>query len=328
MRAPHAIIMPGLRLTANPVSSHGMHRDHHRWYSYRLNRDMGVAIYGNYGAPVLAFPTSCGDEWEMEGQSMIRTLSPYIEQGRIRIWNLREERRGPLTVLGHSGNVAAMLFLNENRLVSGGSDGSLLTWDLGNTSAPVLQAHVGDQGVLVIVRGSQGKMLIVGSYDGQISFWNVSNLTEERSRLKMDKPILAIAVATQSPRFAVSENGRTTLWDLNGNEYRATTLASVGGRVLYLSPDGTEVFGESGPGKVAFWHSDSPRPYREFLLDATMSAGVYSPARKQIVTWGDSVVIWNLDEDAWAPAVSRKANRAFRAEEVERYLDLERKPKQ
>jgi len=39
-----------------------MHRDHQRWYSHRLNRDMGVAIYGNYGAPILAFPTSCGDE--------------------------------------------------------------------------------------------------------------------------------------------------------------------------------------------------------------------------------------------------------------------------
>ena len=62
-----------------------MHRDHQRWYSHRLNRDMGVAIYGNYGAPILAFPTSCGDEWEMEGQSMIRTLSPYLEEGRIRI---------------------------------------------------------------------------------------------------------------------------------------------------------------------------------------------------------------------------------------------------
>jgi esterase/lipase superfamily enzyme len=63
-----------------------MHRDHHRWYSHRLNRDMGVAIYGNYGAPILAFPTSGGDEWEQEGQSMIRTLSPYLEQGRIRIF--------------------------------------------------------------------------------------------------------------------------------------------------------------------------------------------------------------------------------------------------
>ena len=41
-----------------------MHRDHQRWYSHRLNRGMGVAIYGNYGGPILAFPTSMGDEWE------------------------------------------------------------------------------------------------------------------------------------------------------------------------------------------------------------------------------------------------------------------------
>jgi len=47
---------------------------------------MGVAIYGNYGGPILAFPTSMGDESEMEGQGMIRTLSPYIEEGRIRIF--------------------------------------------------------------------------------------------------------------------------------------------------------------------------------------------------------------------------------------------------
>jgi len=47
---------------------------------------MGVAIYGNYGWPILAFPTSMGDEWEQEGQSMIRTLSPYVDQGRIRIF--------------------------------------------------------------------------------------------------------------------------------------------------------------------------------------------------------------------------------------------------
>ena len=63
-----------------------MHRDHQVWYSHRLNRHMGIAIYGNYGAPILAFPTSCGDEWEMEGQGMIPTLSPYLEQGRIRIF--------------------------------------------------------------------------------------------------------------------------------------------------------------------------------------------------------------------------------------------------
>src|SRR6476620_5466238 len=77
-----------LRPTVNPVFSHDMHRDHHRWYSHRLNRDMGVAIYGNYGTPILAFPTSMGDEWEQEGQGMVRTLGPYIEQGRIRFFSI------------------------------------------------------------------------------------------------------------------------------------------------------------------------------------------------------------------------------------------------
>jgi esterase/lipase superfamily enzyme len=76
----------GLSLTADPVFSQAMHRDHHRWYSHRLNRDMGVAVYGHYGMPILAFPTSCGDEHEQEGQGMIRTLGPYLEEGRLRIF--------------------------------------------------------------------------------------------------------------------------------------------------------------------------------------------------------------------------------------------------
>src|SRR5438128_11941799 len=80
------MLFPGLSPRGNPLLSHAMHRNHQCWYSHRLNRDMGVAIYGNYGAPILAFPTSCGDEWEMEGQSMIRTLSPYLDEGRIRIF--------------------------------------------------------------------------------------------------------------------------------------------------------------------------------------------------------------------------------------------------
>src|SRR5213078_4567002 len=85
LRSKSIFSSPGLSPTVNPVSSAGMHRDHQRWYSHRLNRDMGDAIYGNYGAPILAFPTSMGDEWEQEGQGMIRTLSAYSEQERIRI---------------------------------------------------------------------------------------------------------------------------------------------------------------------------------------------------------------------------------------------------
>src|SRR5205814_3244599 len=84
--AAHAIVESGLERDHQPAILAPMHRDHQCWYSNRLNRNMGVAIYGNYGWPILAFPTSMGDEWEQEGQSMIRTLSPYVDQGRIRIF--------------------------------------------------------------------------------------------------------------------------------------------------------------------------------------------------------------------------------------------------
>src|SRR6266513_2698037 len=76
----------GLSPIADPVCSQAMHRDHHNWYSHRLSRDMGVNVYGHYGMPILAFPTSCGDEHEQEGQGMIRTLGPYLDAGRIRIF--------------------------------------------------------------------------------------------------------------------------------------------------------------------------------------------------------------------------------------------------
>ena len=49
---------------------------------------MGVVVYGHYGAPILAFPTSGGDEWEHEGQGMIGTLAPFIDAGRIKVFTV------------------------------------------------------------------------------------------------------------------------------------------------------------------------------------------------------------------------------------------------
>src|SRR5438128_12004567 len=48
-----------------------MQREYHRWYSHRLGMALGVVVYGHWGAPLLGFPTSAGDEWELEGQRMI-----------------------------------------------------------------------------------------------------------------------------------------------------------------------------------------------------------------------------------------------------------------
>ncbi len=63
-----------------------MHKEHQHWYTPRLNREIGVVVYGHWGLPLLVFPTSGGDEWEHEAQSMIAALGDFIDAGRVKIF--------------------------------------------------------------------------------------------------------------------------------------------------------------------------------------------------------------------------------------------------
>jgi esterase/lipase superfamily enzyme len=65
-----------------------MQTESHRWYSHRLGREMGVVVYGHYGLPVLAFPTSGGAEWELENMGLIPALAPYVDGGRVKIFTV------------------------------------------------------------------------------------------------------------------------------------------------------------------------------------------------------------------------------------------------
>jgi len=63
-----------------------MHTEHHHWYSPRLEHDMGIAVFGHWGPPMLAFPTSHGDEWELERHGLIGALAEFVEAGRVKIF--------------------------------------------------------------------------------------------------------------------------------------------------------------------------------------------------------------------------------------------------
>jgi esterase/lipase superfamily enzyme len=47
---------------------------------------MGVTVFGHWGPPLLAFPTSHGDEWELLRQGLIGALADFIEGGRVKIF--------------------------------------------------------------------------------------------------------------------------------------------------------------------------------------------------------------------------------------------------
>jgi len=63
-----------------------MHREHHRWYSPRLQRDMELLVHGHAGAPVIVFPTSGGRFFEYEDRGMVANLSDYIDQGWFQLY--------------------------------------------------------------------------------------------------------------------------------------------------------------------------------------------------------------------------------------------------
>jgi esterase/lipase superfamily enzyme len=60
--------------------------EHHGWHSPRLGRGMGIEVYGHYGAPIVVFPTSGGDEHEYASQGMIHALAHWIDAGRVKFY--------------------------------------------------------------------------------------------------------------------------------------------------------------------------------------------------------------------------------------------------
>lgn len=58
-----------------------------RWYSPRVQCEIGVARWGHFGRPVLLFPTAGGDAEEAERFKMVDVLWPLIEGGRIKLFS-------------------------------------------------------------------------------------------------------------------------------------------------------------------------------------------------------------------------------------------------
>src|ERR1700737_1707143 len=78
---PQPVACASTRLTS-------MKREVHRWHSPRLGIELGVVIYGHWGPPLLGFPTSAGDEWELEGQGMIGAIADFIEGGKVKFFSV------------------------------------------------------------------------------------------------------------------------------------------------------------------------------------------------------------------------------------------------
>jgi esterase/lipase superfamily enzyme len=63
-----------------------VNREHHRWHSPALGRDMELLVFGHGGARMLVFPTSMGRFFEWEDRGMIESLSGPVAAGDLQLW--------------------------------------------------------------------------------------------------------------------------------------------------------------------------------------------------------------------------------------------------
>jgi esterase/lipase superfamily enzyme len=58
------------------------------WHSPALGLDMPIARYGDWGHPVLVFPTASGDFEEAERFFLIKSIERFIFEGRIQVFSI------------------------------------------------------------------------------------------------------------------------------------------------------------------------------------------------------------------------------------------------
>ena len=65
-----------------------MERKIEGWHSPTLGKDMPIVSYGNYGHPVLLYPTAAADFLENERFGLIGAVTPAVEAGRVRVFSI------------------------------------------------------------------------------------------------------------------------------------------------------------------------------------------------------------------------------------------------
>ncbi|MFN2437916.1 MAG: esterase family protein [Chitinophagaceae bacterium] len=65
-----------------------MERQLGSWYSPRLDKEMPIAVYGNYGFALLLVPTAAADYLEYERFQLMETLRPFIDGGQVKVFSI------------------------------------------------------------------------------------------------------------------------------------------------------------------------------------------------------------------------------------------------
>jgi WD40 repeat protein len=154
----------------------------------------------------------------------------FLEEGRflvvggsdqtLRIWDVNSGQLDrPLIHTGQKWVQALAAHPDGKHLASGGQDGSVLFWNLGNrTSEPrheLIGRHEGPVGALAFSR--DGRHLVSGGFDDTLRFWTIDTADQRTGRSPIDtgQDVYAVEFDQSASRVAAAtEDGSVLIWQL------------------------------------------------------------------------------------------------------------------
>ncbi|HVF53452.1 MAG TPA: esterase [Actinomycetota bacterium] len=79
-----------------------MRREHIKVHAPSIGGDGDLIAYGNFGRPLLVFPSERGESWDFEDRGMIEAISGLIEGGRLKVYCVSSFDAGSWNVPGIS----------------------------------------------------------------------------------------------------------------------------------------------------------------------------------------------------------------------------------
>ncbi|KAM0066405.1 putative transcription factor WD40-like family [Helianthus debilis subsp. tardiflorus] len=155
----------------------------------------------------------------------------------------------------HDGGCAAIVFENSSgKLVSGGQDHTVKTWD--STTGRLIQTYNGCLGsVLDLSITHDNRSIIAASSSNNLYVWDANSGRVRHTLTGHKDKVCAVDVSRLSARHVVSSGYDRTIkvWDLNKGYCVNTLMFPSNCNTLSFSPDGRTIFSGHVDGHLRLW---------------------------------------------------------------------------
>ncbi|MDQ3786557.1 MAG: WD40 repeat domain-containing protein, partial [Actinomycetota bacterium] len=194
---------------------------------------------------------------------------------------------------GHEGPVQSVAFSPDgDRLVSGGTDGTVRVWDMATREGRVL--FTPGEAVNAVEFSPDGTRLAVGSTDESLYLLDAKT-GDVRERIEHGAPVVAVAFSPDG-RTVVSSNGTPQLWDVGSGRQLGQPLLGHEKIVtsVIFTEDGDQILTSSTDGTIRVWDAATQTQVRAIETAGPCLFLAYDPEYEQVAC-RDGVAIGRFD---------------------------------